>query len=148
MYNPVNTVISFVLMIAIVGGSFYYVYALTPRGPWTGITNGWLYPPEAAEVLGLDEDHGYLIFTIAPSSPADRAGLQQANDVVVIRGERIPIGGDIVVGVDGRQIDEICDVLEQKQVGNSLKLVVNRDGNLREVNLVLEEAPPGQSSLC
>ncbi|AFU58277.1 putative protease [Candidatus Nitrososphaera gargensis Ga9.2] len=151
VHNPVNTFISFGLLIAIVGGSFYYVYALAPRGPWMGIMDGAFITPGAAQAIGLDEDHGFLIFVIAPSSPAAKVGLQQADDEVVIGGQRIPVGGDIIVSMDGRQIngiDDICSVLEQKQVGDNVRIGINRDGRLQEVNLILEEAPPGETSDC
>jgi serine protease Do len=152
VHNPVNTVISFALLIAIVGGSFYYVYALAPRGPWMGITEGGFLTPEVAEILGFDQEYGFLIFDIAPTSPADKAGLQDGGDnTVLIGGREIPVDGDIIVSMNGRQIntiDDVCAVLEEKQVGDAVRFVVNRDGSLREANVVLEEAPPGQTSDC
>jgi S1-C subfamily serine protease len=151
VHNPVNTVISFGLMIAIVGGSFYYVYALTPRGPWMGIADGLFITPAAVQALKLDEDHGILIYAIAPSSPAAKAGLQGADDEVVINGQRIPVGGDIIVSMDGRQINEpndVCIVLAQKQPDDNVRVTVNRDGILQDANVRLEEAPPGKTPEC
>jgi hypothetical protein len=82
VHNQVNNAIAFGLLVAIVGGSFYYVYALAPKGPWIGVTDGAFITPEAARAIGLQEQHGFLIFTIAPSSPAAKAGLQQADHEV------------------------------------------------------------------
>jgi S1-C subfamily serine protease len=151
VHNPVNTAIAFALLIAIVGGSFYYVYALAPRGPWIGVTDGAFITPEAAQALGLNEDRGFLIFAIAPSSPAAKAGLQQADHDVNVSGQTIPVGGDIIVSMDGKQIngpDDVCSVLGQKQVGDNVRIGIDRDGRLQEVNLMLEETPPGSSSEC
>lgn len=152
MHNPVNSVISFVLLIVLVVGSFYYVYALTPGGPWMGITGGGFLDPEVAEVLGLDQDRGFLVFSIASGSPADRAGVQGGGaNTVDIGGRMIPIDGDIIVSMDGRQLSEagdVCAVLAGKEVGDNVMIGVNRDGNLHEFNLVLEASPPGQSSEC
>lgn len=152
MHNPVNSVISFGLLIAIVGGSFYYVSAFTPRGPWLGITEGGFLDTESAGLLGLDQDRGFLIFTVEPASPADRAGVRGGGGEVVTIGERqIPVDGDIIVSMDGMQIDkidDICGVLGQKQVGDSVEIGVIREGGLQEFSVALEEAPPGESSEC
>ncbi|SRR5690606_2039823 len=152
MQNPVNAVISFALLAVIVGGSFYYVYALAPRGPWMGIASGTYLNPQVSEVLGLDQDSGILLFTVAPQSPADKAGLRGGGaEIVEIRGQRIPVDGDIIVSMDGRQITEeedVCAVIEQKQIGDSVRVGVIRDGSLMEFNVILEESPPGASSRC
>lgn len=116
-----------------------------------GIVAGLFLNPSRAEALQLDQDHGILIYMIAPSSPAAKAGLQGADDEVVISGEVVPIGGDIIVSMDGRQIngpDDVCSAFEQKRVGDSMRLVIDREGSLQEVNLILEEAPPGRSPEC
>lgn len=153
MHNPVNTAISFSLLIAVVGGSFYYVYATAPIKPWTGITDGGFLTPAAAEALGLDQEHGFLIFTIAASSPADKAGLRggDADDSVTLNGRQIPVGGDIIVSMDGRQIngiEDICEILGQKQVDDKVMVEVSRDGNLQQANIFLEGLPPGEITEC
>ena len=153
MHNPVNTVISFGLMIAVVGGSFYYVYATAPARPWTGITFGGIISADTPEELRRDQNHGFLIVTIAPASPADRAGLRggSAEGSVVIDGQQIPTGGDIILSIDDRQInqrDDICAVLGQKQVGDSVVFEIAREGNVIDVNVTLGELPPGENTFC
>ena len=153
MQNPTNAFISFGLLISVVGGSFYFVSANTPIKPWTGITAGAAITPEAAEALGFDRDHGFLIIAIAQSSPADRAGLRggSGDNPVTINGEQISIDGDIIVSMDGMEIiqrADICAVLAQKQVGDSVRFEVSRDGSLRQANVFLEELPPGAMTTC
>ena len=151
VHNPVNTAISFGLLISIVGGSFYYVYATDPIDPWIGITTGVVITPERAEALGIDQEYGFLIFTIAPASPADKAGLRGSNNVTTIDGEPVPVGGDIIVSMDGRQIngvEDICAVLTQKQISESIRFAVVRDNNSLEAEVILEEAPPQSRSSC
>lgn len=151
MHNPTNTIISFILMIALVGGSFYYVYALAPRGPWIGIIGGGFLNPDIARALELNQDHGFLITSIAPGSPADKAGLRGADDEVIIDGQRIPVGGDIIVSIDNRQINtagDVCNILTQKEAGEIVRIEINRLGSLRVINVMLEEAPQGQTSEC
>lgn len=151
MHNPTNTFISFGLLVAVVAGSFYFVSASIPPKPWTGITDGLFLNPARAQALGLDRDQGLLIFTIIEGSPADRAGLRGSNDTVMISDVQVPIGGDIIVSMDGSQINsiqDVCTVLNQKQIGDSVRFEVDRDGTLRHLDSVLEELPPGASTVC
>lgn len=151
MHNPVNTFISFGLLISVVGGSFYFVYANAPQKPWTGITDGLFLNPARAEALGLDREQGLLIFTIIQGSPADKAGLRGSSDSVTINETEVPIGGDIIVGMDDSQIsriEDVCAVLAQKQVGDSVRFEVSRDGDLQQANVILEELPPGATTTC
>jgi serine protease Do len=117
-----------------------------------GITAGGILNPEVARDLGLDQEQGFLITGIEPSSPADRAGLQAGGqNTVDIEGQQIPVDGDIIVSMDGIQInkvEDVCAVLEGKPAGDSVALTVYKNGSSREVTVVLEEAPLGQSSEC
>ncbi len=153
MHNPVNTFISLGLLISVVGGSFYYVYATAPIKPWTGITLGLTITPQAAEMLLLGRDDGFLIIAIAPSSPADRAGLRggSGDNPVIIDGKQVSVDGDIIVSMDGREISQladICSVLAQKQVGDNVRFEVSRNGSLQQANVTLEELPPGERTTC
>ena len=155
MHNPLNIAISSVLLIAVVGGSFFYVSSggpveLPPK-PWIGITDGLFVNPAAAEALGLSQQHGLLIYTIAPASPADKAGLRGASNVTIIEGRQIPIGGDIVVNMDDKQIgtpEDVCTVLAQKKVGDNISFLIDRNGVVQRVDLILEELPLEARTLC
>lgn len=153
MQNPVNTFLSFGLLISVVGGSFYFASANAPIKPWTGLTAGAIITAEDAESLGLERDHGFLIIAIAPSSPAEQAGLRGGSGVntVLINGEQVPVDGDIIVSMDGMEINQradICAVLGQKQVGDRVRFEVSRDGNLQQIDVILEELPRGARSTC
>jgi S1-C subfamily serine protease len=153
--NPVNIAISFVLLIAVVGGSFFYVSSRgtveLPPEPWIGITDGLIIMPAAAEALGLNQNHGLLIYTIAPASPADKAGLRGATNVTIINGQQIPTGGDIVVRMDDKEIsspEDVCAVLAQKQVGDNISFVIDRNGDVMTVDLIVERLPPQATTIC
>jgi S1-C subfamily serine protease len=153
LHNSVNTRISFGLLITIVGGSFCYVYATDSKDPWMGFTAGAIISSDAPKELELGQAHGYLILTIAPSSPADRAGLRGGDPErsVTIDGRQVPIGGDIIHSMEDKQInqrEDICAVLAQKQAGDSVKLEILRDGSLFEANLILGEIPASANSFC
>jgi S1-C subfamily serine protease len=45
-------------------------------------------------------------------------------------------------------VEDICTVMDLKQIGDSVRFEVERDGELRQLNVMLEELPPGASSIC
>jgi S1-C subfamily serine protease len=81
--------------------------------------------------LGLE---GALIVTVAPGSGAQRAGLrptrQDASGRLVL--------GDIIVAIDGEPVANADDVglrLEQRQVGETVRVTVVRDEERRDVEV-------------
>ncbi len=141
MHNPVNTVISFGLLIAIVGGSFYYVYATDVKEPYLGI-EGRGVTPAVAQELGLQEARGLLIFVVRPGSPADVAGLKGGDKGAVIDGQEWVLGGDVIASIDGVQIQGVDDaeaLLAHKVAGDSVKFTIIRGGATLDVNVVIGE---------
>lgn len=133
MQNPTNTVISFGVLISIVGASFYYVSATDEAQPWLGI-EGSNVTPTIAQTLGLQEPVGFLIFSVEPSSPAETAGLKGGDRVVTIDGRPVVLGGDVIIAVDNVQIEDAPDIeaqLIQKSVGDVVEFTVIR-GSLTE----------------
>jgi serine protease Do len=133
LQNPTNTVISFGVLISIVGASFYYVSATDEAQPWLGI-EGSNVTPTIAQTLGLQEPVGFLIFSVEPSSPAETAGLRGGDRVVTIDGRPVVLGGDVIIAVDNVQIEDAQDIeaqLIQKSVGDIVEFTVIR-GSLTE----------------
>jgi serine protease Do len=133
LQNPTNTVISFGVLISIVGASFYYVSATDEAQPWLGI-EGSNVTPTIAQTLGLQEPVGFLIFSVEPSSPAETAGLRGGDRVVTIDGRPVVLGGDVIIAVDNVQIEDAQDIeaqLFQKSVGDVVEFTVIR-GSLTE----------------
>ena len=72
---------------------------------------------------------GIYIKTIEDFSAAEKAGL------------RI---GDVIIEADGKEIttmDELNEIKNQKQIGDTIKLKINRDGKEKEVTVTLQEQP-------
>lgn len=144
MQNPINTAISFALLISVVGASFAYASTNPveiPKQPWIGVeaTN---ITAAIAEQIGLEQRYGVLIVIVEPGSPADNAGLRGANRVVEIEGESIGLGGDVIVGIDGNEVrvrDDIARALDQKQIGDNVEFTVVREGRELDVNVILGE---------
>ena len=80
-----------------------------------------------AYILPADKTGGQP--AIVSGSPAEKAGLKE---------------GDIIVAVDGKNIDDrnsLTSLLDQHQVGDTVTLKVNRDGKNQNIDVKLEEAP-------
>ena len=136
VHNPVNIAIASTLLVAIVGGSFYYVYATSPN---LGI-RGTEVTPAIAKALGLQEAGGILIFVVDPGSPADHAGLKGGDRIATIDGEQVALGGDVIIAIDGIQIKGVDDaekLLADKQVGDSVKFTIIRGSTTLDFSVVV-----------
>jgi serine protease Do len=139
LHNPVNTVISFAVLISLVGASFYYVSATNAAEPWLGI-EGSNVTPAIAQTLGLQEPIGFLIFSVEPSSPAEIAGLKGGDRVVTIDGRPVVLGGDVIIAVDTIQIQDAQDIgaqLNQKSIGDVIEFSVIRGGSIQQIDVEL-----------
>jgi serine protease Do len=132
-------VISFGVLISVVGASFYYVSATEAPEPWLGI-EGSNVTPAIAQTLGLQEPSGFLVFSVESSSPADVAGLRGGDRVVTIEGRPVVVGGDVIVAVDNIQIQDAQDIgaqLTQKSVGDVIEFSVVRGSSTEEIDVEL-----------
>lgn len=72
---------------------------------------------------------GVYIQSVQNFSPAEKSGLQS---------------GDIIIKADGKDIknmDELNEIKNTHKIGESMKLTINRNGDVKDVNIVLEETP-------
>ena len=139
MHYPVNTVISFTLLISVVGASFYYVYATDATEPWLGI-EGSNITPAIAQILGLEQPVGFLIISVEPGSPAEQAGLRGGDRVVTVDGGPVVLGGDVIIAVDNTQIEDAQDIEAQlihKRVGDVVEFTVIRGSSTQEIEVKL-----------
>ena len=106
------------------------------RHPWLGIA-GVNLSPLVAEQLGTSIDDGILIREATADGPAARAGLRGGTSADLG-------GGDVIRSIDGRPVTRVADLvayINTRQVGESVGLVVNRDGADRSLRVTLGEYP-------
>src|SRR5262245_54430780 len=72
--------------------------------PWLGVTVVPIFG-DLAELLELPKQGGLLIQDIQPGSSADKAGLRGARRYVIVGNREVGIGGDLIMALDGKQID-------------------------------------------
>ena len=115
--------------------------------PWIGVS-GTDMTLEIAEAIGLEEPRGFLVISIQDGSPASRAGIQEGSSETVLPRREIPLGGDVILSIDGitvRKLDDLLGYLEQStQVGQTVSLGVWRDGETTGVDLTLTARPREQ----
>ena len=116
------------------------------KHPWIGIS-GRDIDPDMASVLNLKDAVGFLVITVVDDSPASNAGLIGSDKTIEVNGINYPIGGDIILAVDGIEVRKIDDILihlqRAKTVGNEMVLEILRDGRTTDVTIILEERPNG-----
>lgn len=95
--------------------------------------------------MDIPVNSGLLVVETVPGAPADRAGLRGASQVVRIGGVQVPVGGDIIIAIDGQPIanfEEFTVYLEtQKLVGETIEVTIIRDGAEQIITLTLEARP-------
>jgi S1-C subfamily serine protease len=110
---------------------------------YLGISGGDI-TPSVAQALNLPVQQGVLVEQVLSGGPADDAGVKGATGQATIGGQTVPIGGDIITKVDGKQItgmDEVISAVNAKKPGDDLTLTVWRDGQLKDLTVTLGDRP-------
>jgi 2-alkenal reductase len=94
--------------------------------------------------LGEDvPDHGVLLLTIERNSGADQAGLLGGNRMVNTQYGQLPVGGDVVINIDGTPIttprDFIAYLETYTRPGDTVQVTVLRDMEELVLPVVLGE---------
>ena len=114
------------------------------KHPWMGIS-GTDVDPELAEVRELNSSKGFLVVSVIEGSPAETAGLLGVTETKEMDGREYALDGDIILSIDGETVRKISDILvhlqREKSVGDQMILSVNRNGEILELTMILEERP-------
>jgi S1-C subfamily serine protease len=110
---------------------------------YLGITGGDI-TPDVAQALNLPVEQGVLVEQVLDGGPADDAGIEGASGEATIGGQTVPIGGDIITKVDGKEVtgmDDVISAVNAKEPGDELTFTVSRDGEQRDVTVKLGDRP-------
>ena len=106
------------------------------------VTRGWLgvtiqaMSKELADSFGLEKTHGALINEVVKDSPADKAGLQR---------------GDILLMYDGESIEELNDLprlVAATPVDKVVKITIFRDGKERTLKVSVGKMDEGVQKIA
>ena len=97
-----------------------------------------------AHALDLPVQEGLLVETAAKGGPAAVAGVHGGDRVAQAGMQRIAIGGDVIVAVDGAKVASSMDlniILNRKRPGDTLTLTVYRGGKKLDIPVKLVDRP-------
>lgn len=94
--------------------------------PWMGVYIQTLNA-ELAERLGLQSTQGAVLSGVMAGSPADKAGLRQGDAILAINHQKITNAGDIT------------KLMEKCKVGDTITLLVERNGSRHNITVTLAE---------
>ena len=111
---------------------------------WLGIA-GQALTPEINKEMNLPANQsGLLVEQVQVGGPADQAGLQGSFKPVLINGQRVLIGGDVITTIDGKSLasfDDLQAFLQNAKPGQQVKLTILRDGKEQTLTATLAEHP-------
>lgn len=146
MHARASTGVSFVILFAVVGLSFFYASANPieiPKKPYIGFS-GVVVTPEVAQAAGITQTSGILVTEVLPGSPAEKAGLRGGDRVATVEGRQILVGGDVMISIDGiptASPDDVASILNEKNIGDTITIAVVRGDRTLDIQLTLEERP-------
>ena len=92
-----------------------------------------------ADLLNLpNRASGFIVKTVAKDSPGDQIGLRGSTMLVPIAGQEIPLGGDIIMTVNGiaagsANLAKIRDSMGTLPPGGTFKVTILRAGQILEL---------------
>jgi S1-C subfamily serine protease len=108
-----------------------------------GISGGTI-TPDIARAINLPVKEGVIVQTVVKGGPADKAGIEGGNTAATIDGAKVSLGGDIVTEVNGKKVagmDEVVEIINAAQPGDSLELKILRDGSTKTATVILGDRP-------
>ncbi len=97
---------------------------------------------DLADALDLPGEGGLLIVDVERGSAADAAGLRGSRRTAIIGNYEIPVGGDLIMAIDGRAVEgreALTRAMSQKRPGDTMELTVFRGGRTFKMRVKLGE---------
>lgn len=112
--------------------------------PWLGVSVLPLSPSIAKEI-GAPVGEGLLVLNTSNGGAAQKAGIRGGNKYIYSGNYKVPIGGDVIVGLDNEKITTLQDLssyLEaNKDVGQQVLVRIARGNKIYTVNVKLQARP-------
>ncbi|MFB6283476.1 MAG: S1C family serine protease [Halobacteria archaeon] len=99
--------------------------------------------PLLAKQNGLDKVRGILVVSVLENGPS--SGVLEASQNTTVKGERIPVGGDVILEIGNTTIDSnerlAAHLMTSTEPGDTVPIKVLRDGEKKTVEVKLGERP-------
>jgi serine protease Do len=111
---------------------------LEKKSFWSGL-EGVVLNDRVADILNLpNRASGFIVKTVAKDSPGDHIGLRGSTMIVPIAGQEVPVGGDIIMSVNGisaaaANLGKIRDSMGALPPGGTSKVTILRAGQVLEL---------------
>ena len=99
--------------------------------------------PDLADQMGLAAASGVLVQRVVPGGAADRAGIHGGSEQAYLGNMAIVLGGDLIVAIDGREINDTSDistVMEKHQPGDEVTVTFYRGRKKMVARVTLGDA--------
>jgi 2-alkenal reductase len=100
---------------------------------------------EIAKAMGANVTYGWLITQVVSGGPAANAGLKGGTKQVLIAGEYVTVGGDIIIAINGTRItgiDALSTYLEENTLpGQTIEVAIVRENQTMDVAVTLGTRP-------
>lgn len=111
---------------------------------WLGVVGGDV-TPEIALAMELPVQKGAYLSRIVSDGPASLANLQGDSGEETIRGRLTPVGGDVIIAIDGQPVQSFDDLLVyialETTPGQEVTLTILRDGEQQNIKLTMDYRP-------
>ena len=109
-------------------------------GQMQGVTS------QLADDLNLPVDHGALIASVTPGSPAAKAGLRGGGTQTT---DGVTTGGDLIVAIDGKEMRDqnaVADAVAGHKPGDKIEIEYYRGNDKKTVSVELAKRPASADS--
>jgi len=99
--------------------------------------------PDLADQMGLAAASGVLVQRVVPGGAADRAGIHGGSEQAYLGNMAIVLGGDLIVAIDGREINDTSDIstiMEKHQPGDEVTVTFYRGRKKMTARVTLGDA--------
>ncbi|WP_415382371.1 S1C family serine protease [Halosimplex sp. TS25] len=105
--------------------------------------------PAVADANDLNQTTGIMVVSTAEGGPTSGV-LQGATGVDETTERNVPVGGDVILAVDGQQIETGEDLgtylVLETEPGDTVEMTVLRDGDVQQIEVTVGERPDPQGT--
>ena len=111
--------------------------------PWLGVS-GTSVNLALMKANGLETQQGAYIDQVDPEGPAASAGLRGSSGTRIVDGGRVPVGGDVILAINGEPVanfDALLVEVAAGRPGDQVALTVLRGGQRQQLTVTLAPRP-------